>query len=139
VVERLYPVVYVDELSPAHPIDGVSTTSGASLAHASAAVAHEPAPAVPAWTDTNAHDPGVTLLQLMAWIGELTLFRAPAQAPHHRSVLGDGIVAGLGVRGAADEARPDVQVSPGIALDRHGRPIDHAVQARTRVPFDPEP
>jgi predicted phage baseplate assembly protein len=30
----------------------------------------------PEWTDHNAHDPGITLLELFAWLAEILLFRA---------------------------------------------------------------
>jgi predicted phage baseplate assembly protein len=30
----------------------------------------------PGWTDHNAHDPGITLMELLAWISELLMFRA---------------------------------------------------------------
>ena len=63
-VERLYPGVYVTELpAEPHPIDGVATSSGADT-HA------------PQWTQGHAHDPGLTLSQLMAFLGEATSYRA---------------------------------------------------------------
>lgn len=30
--------------------------------------------AAPAWTDYNAHDPGITLIELLAWVGEAQLY-----------------------------------------------------------------
>ena len=35
----------------------------------------------PPWTDHNAHDPGITLLELVAWLTELLLFRADRVTP----------------------------------------------------------
>src|SRR5690242_7996365 len=30
---------------------------------------------VPAWTDYNAHDPGITLMELLAWLAEMDFYR----------------------------------------------------------------
>jgi predicted phage baseplate assembly protein len=35
----------------------------------------------PGWTDYNAHDPGVTLLELFAWLSEMLMFRADRVPP----------------------------------------------------------
>ncbi len=54
-IERLYPGVYLAEVElEAVPIDGVQTTPGAA----------------PAWAEPNAHDPGVTLLELLGFAAE---------------------------------------------------------------------
>lgn len=65
-----YPGVYVQEVATRmHPIEGVSTST-TGLLHAQQA-AH-----TPEWTDHNAGDPGVTLLQLFAFLGESLTYRA---------------------------------------------------------------
>jgi hypothetical protein len=37
----------------------------------------------PAWTDYNAHDPGITLLELFAWIAEMDVYRTNRVPPRH--------------------------------------------------------
>ena len=67
-VERLYPGVYVTELpAEPHAIDGVATSSGAG-SHA------------PQWTQGHAHDPGLTLPQLMPFLDEPLSYRAGGAA-----------------------------------------------------------
>jgi predicted phage baseplate assembly protein len=41
----------------------------------------------PRWTDHNAHDPGVTLLELFAWLTEISMFRADRRGPELRRAL----------------------------------------------------
>src|SRR6266516_785871 len=38
----------------------------------------------PDWTDHNLHDPGITLLELLAWLSELLLFRVDRVSPAMR-------------------------------------------------------
>src|SRR4051794_4132285 len=38
----------------------------------------------PEWTDHNAHDPGVTLLELFAWLAEMDIYRLNQVPPRHR-------------------------------------------------------
>src|SRR5262245_2644678 len=35
----------------------------------------------PQWTDHNAHDPGITLVELLAWLTELQLFQLDRVSP----------------------------------------------------------
>ena len=104
-IERLYPGVYLAEVAfNAKPIDGVPTSSQDTA----------PAPA-PAWTDANAHDPGLTLVQLLAYTADLQFYRADLPAP--------GTTQGLAV---PDGNGARLHISPGVALDAHGREIDLA-------------
>jgi hypothetical protein len=99
-IERLYPGVYLEEVAfKAQPIDGVSTAT--------------PAP-TPAWTDTQTHDPGITLLELLAYAIEPLQYRADLAAP--------GIAQGLAVTPA--NAGAQLHVSPGVALDSQGRTLE---------------
>lgn len=99
-IERLYPGVYLEEVAfNAKPIDGVPTAA--------------PAPA-PAWTDHNTHDPGTTLLELLAYALEPLQYRADLAAP--------GTAQGLAVKPA--NADTHLQVSPGVALDSLGRTLE---------------
>src|SRR5580765_6477295 len=42
----------------------------------------------PAWTDYNAHDPGITLIELLAYLAESDLYRlARVTAAEHRAFL----------------------------------------------------
>jgi len=101
-VEYLYPGVYVEEIAVSpRPIEGVPTSTapfaGVYLVEASAARESIDAMAskcasrirretlvefarladfAPDWTDHNDADPGVTLVQLLAWLAELQLYRS---------------------------------------------------------------
>lgn len=72
-----YPGVYVTEVEAGvHPIEGVPTSTAAligpdCLANLRARIERLP----PRWTDANRTDPGIALLELMAWIGESLLYR----------------------------------------------------------------
>jgi hypothetical protein len=66
--EYLHPGVYLTEVSfRSHPIEGVSTSQTD-------------------WTEPNAHDPGVTLLQFPAFAAESLFYRMPA-VPHPPHLL----------------------------------------------------
>jgi len=64
------------------------------------------------WTDANTHDPGVTLLELHAFLAEIDLYRVSTYGP----------VNGLAVQ-AGDGDTPAVRVSPGVALDPQGQSV----------------
>jgi hypothetical protein len=66
----------------------------------------------PEWTDANTHDPGVTLLELHAFLTESDLYRVSAH----------GQVNGLAVQ-TGDADTPAVRVSPGVALDPRGQSL----------------
>jgi hypothetical protein len=38
----------------------------------------------PEWTDHNVHDPGVTLIELLAWIAEMNVYQLDQVPPRHR-------------------------------------------------------
>ena len=62
-IERAYPGVYLASLATeAKPIDGVPTT--------------QPGAEAPAWTASDAHDPGITLVELIGFLSEPLLHRA---------------------------------------------------------------
>ena len=72
-----YPAVYVAEVeAKVRPIEGVSTSTAAllgpdCLAHLRARIERLP----PNWTDAKRGDPGIALLELVAWISESLLYR----------------------------------------------------------------
>ena len=72
-----YPGVYVAEVeAQVRPIEGVSTSTAAllgpdCLAHLRARIERLP----PNWRDARRGDPGIALLELVAWISESLLYR----------------------------------------------------------------
>jgi hypothetical protein len=76
--EYLYPGVYVEEVDAhMHCIPGVPTSiDGERLRSLVAEVKKTVASQVPEWADSNETDPGVTLLELFAWLSESLLNRA---------------------------------------------------------------
>jgi phage tail sheath protein FI len=72
-----YPAVYVTEVeAQVRPIEGVSTSTAAllgpdCLANLRARIERLP----PNWTDARSGDPGIALLELLAWISESLLYR----------------------------------------------------------------
>jgi hypothetical protein len=102
--EYLYPGVYVEEIETGvHPIEGVSTSTGsfatdpARLAALAADLRRAVAAHAPEWTDRNESDPGVTLVQVFAFLTENLLYRANQIPERGRSVLAQaaGAVAAL--------------------------------------------
>ena len=76
--------------------------------------------AAPDWTVANAHDPGVTLVQLHAFTAESLLYRRDAT---------HGQVNGLAVQTDGGNEPSALEVSPGFALSRDGEAIDLAAAA----------
>lgn len=113
-IERVYPGVFLTEVAfSATPIEGVPTsTAGAVGPSELLAQAHALVSEPPPWTDANTHDPGVTPVQLLAWLGESITYRAAG---------GAGVVNGLAVEPAGKH--PSVQVTPGYALAPDGHPV----------------
>lgn len=76
--EYLYPGVYVEETdAPVRPIPGVSTSlDGAALESLAADVRLAMRTSVPGWTNYNESDPGVTLVEVFAFLAESLLYRS---------------------------------------------------------------
>jgi hypothetical protein len=76
--EYLSPGVYVEEVDAGTQcIPGVSTSiDGARLQSLVAELRQTVGAQAPAWTESNETDPGVTLLELFAWLSESLLYRA---------------------------------------------------------------
>src|SRR6266545_4536914 len=76
--EYLSPGVYVEEVGASmQSIPGVSTPiDSVRLQSLVAELKKTVVAQVPAWTDSNEPDPGVTLLELFAWLSENLLYRA---------------------------------------------------------------
>jgi len=74
--EYVYPGVYVEELGagirPVHPVP----LDDAALKWIAAELRRAVAARVPEWTSSNESDPGITLLELFAFLGESLRFRS---------------------------------------------------------------
>jgi hypothetical protein len=79
----------------------------------------------PGWTDHNVHDPGITFVELLAWVAEMDLYRLNrVPAAHVRKFLALVGIRPLPPRGA----RTVLAVRP--AVPRADLPADLEVQAR---------
>lgn len=120
-VQISYPGVYIEEVSfRAKPIDGVSTSTAGLIG-----ATHHEAAHTPEWTDFNGADPGITLMQVQAWIAESQVYRSRFAA--HAQAVGPGVVGGLDVTDGASGGSggsASVQVGAGTAIGREGQPID---------------
>jgi hypothetical protein len=58
----------------------------------------------PEWTDPNEHDPGLTLLQLFAWLTENLAYRTPAMATREGAVLAHRLANAAGALASAGAA-----------------------------------
>lgn len=69
----------------------------------------------PQWTDHNAHDPGITFLELFAWLAEMQMYRLNRVGEQHREAFAS--LAGVRRR-AATPAHVDVRVDgmPGSSV-----------------------
>jgi hypothetical protein len=76
--EYLYPGVYVEEIEAQPlPIPGVSTSlDAAALTSIAADFRRTMGAYAPGWTDFNDSDPGVTLVEVFAFLSENLLYRA---------------------------------------------------------------
>lgn len=74
--EYLHPGVYVVEIdTQATPIPGVSTSTEALLGPLLAFWRERVRSRLPGWTDHGASDPGIALLELLAWLADSAIFR----------------------------------------------------------------
>ncbi len=81
----------------------------------------------PGWTDHNLHDPGITLMELFAWVAELDLYRLDrVPAAHVRKFLAllgivpraaAGATVAVGVRLAAGGGSDPLPLPVGVLLD----------------------
>jgi hypothetical protein len=101
--------VYVTEIaSEPKPIEGISTSTadlvGSDTIGALQRLIQQPAPD---WTQDNTHDPGVALLELMAWLAESLLYRT-GQLPE-RGLLHAARIAAAGLTLAQGCDQPEGQ------------------------------
>jgi len=76
--EYLHPGVYVVEVAAGgKPIEGVSTSTVGMISSDCINKLHRltTVPA-PEWTQYNDHDPGITVLELLAWLTESLIYRS---------------------------------------------------------------
>jgi hypothetical protein len=119
--QYLYPGVYVEEVSTGvSSIPGVSTSSGKSLDALASDLRRTIGAYAPDWTDVNESDPGVTLVQVFAFLAENLLYRTDAIPQRGRDALtrASAALAALGFAGDAGAqglTRP--RYFPGRILD----------------------
>jgi len=98
----------------------------------------------PGWTDHNLHDPGITLMELFAWVTEMDLFRADQVPDAHRlrflALLGiapqpaSGATVPVGLRLEAGE--PPLELPAGLVLDAvgtDGEPLQYLTESSLTV------
>ena len=123
-----YPAVYVAEVeAQVRPIEGVSTSTAAllgpeCLAHLRARIERLP----PNWTDAKRGDPGIALLELVAWISESLLYRGgrmPDRAARSLSRVAAASLQSLqGCRLPKGSALKKIEVfATRVGTDRDGR------------------
>ena len=123
-----YPAVYVAEVeAQVRPIEGVSTSTAAllgseCLAHLRARIERLP----PNWTDAKRGDPGIALLELVAWISESLLYRGgrmPDRAARSLSrVAATSLQSLQGCRLPKGSALKKIEVfATRVGTDRDGR------------------
>ena len=111
--EYLYPGVYVVEVAAgAKPIDGVSTSTSDLIGSDCIGKLHRLATVhAPEWTQYNEHDPGVTVLELLAWLTESLVYRAERLSE-------DGAVHASRLAAAALALVSNCEPPPGSVLKR---------------------
>ena len=112
--EYLHPGVYVTEIaSGAKPIEGVSTSTADLIGSEVISKLHRLATVpAPEWTDYNQHDPGVTLLELFAWLTELLAHRT-------ERISAAGVVHASRLAAAALALVHNCEQPPGSVLKRN--------------------
>src|SRR5215207_578094 len=77
----------------------------------------------PAWTDHNVHDPGITFLELLAWLTEMSVYRLNQVPDGHRRAF-------LALAGVSPEPTRAAQAVLTVAPDPAGPgPIDLPIGA----------
>jgi len=111
--EYLAPGVYVEEIdAQLQPIPGVSTSPDAAALAAIAADFRRTLDAhAPEWTDVNDSDPGVTILEVFAFLSENLLYRSGevperARIPASRAAAKLSALAAATASGCAGLTRP---------------------------------
>src|SRR5262245_24877600 len=92
--EYLAPGVYVVEVDThATPIPGVSTSTEARLG--SLLALWRERVRTPEWTDANVHDPGITLVELFAYLAEASLWRFDQVGEREAVLLSRAVASSL--------------------------------------------
>lgn len=132
--EYLYPGVYVEEIDTGvQPIPGISTDDTA-LESLAAEFRRTLRASVPEWTDDNQSDPGVTLLEIFAFLAESLLFRAN-QIPEGRNAAlraAAALAAIGGVSGAGSEVLKRPLFFAGQLLDAEALAAEQDYQREKR-------
>jgi hypothetical protein len=85
----------------------------------------------PEWTDYNLHDPGITLLELLAWVAEAQLYSLSRlrrdQRAAYAALLGIGTAGTRGASGLVWPDRLDPNIPAGASLQTVVVPKDAAI------------
>jgi len=100
-------------------------------------------PLAPEWTDHNAHDPGITLMELLAWVAEAQLYSVSRMRRDERAAYASLVgLTSAGTRGAEGSIWPDrTDPNTPIATFAHSVVIspdtDIHITGDTHLPFRP--
>jgi len=102
--EYVHPGVYVVETeTSARPIEGVETSTAGFLDDALLWPLKELSERfTPGWTEPNDHDPGITLISLLTWISEATLYRSGRMSDNY--AVATARLAAVALRALQDRA-----------------------------------
>ena len=79
------------------------------------------------WTDHNLHDPGITLMELFAWVTEMDLFRIDQVPPAHRLRF-------LALLGVTPRPAHGAELPVGLRLGAGAGPVEKSQQVRLGEP-----
>lgn len=85
----------------------------------------------PAWTDFNAHDPGITLMELLAWVAEAQMYSLARMRTDERIAY----AALLGVRGAGNRAATGILWSDPLDANSPARTFSGSIVLKTEYPI----
>ena len=126
--EYRFPAVYVIEVDmQVTPIPGVSASPDALLGPLLEVWRERVRDKLPGWTDHNSSDPGIVLLEFLAWAAEVALFRVDRMGEREAAHVSRAVASLLALL-----QRASVPVSPVTrACFLEGRTIDSLGLSKT--------
>lgn len=85
----------------------------------------------PAWSDFNAHDPGITLMELLAWVAEAQMYSLARMRTDERTAY----AALFGVRGAGNRAATGILWSDPLDPNSPARTFSGSIVLKTDYPI----
>lgn len=85
----------------------------------------------PTWTDFNAHDPGITLMELLAWVAEAQMYSLARMRTDERIAY----AALFGVRGAGNRAATGILWPDPLDPDSPARTFSGSIVLKTGYPI----